>query len=132
MGFIGTMGKLLGPLMMLEALTQPSDEDIAKLRARDARNAQDKRQSEVPLTMLERMMQPGVRRGQSLDGPRSLGTPDTAQAALQQSMRANEVKGEIVVRVSAAPGLNVQTEINSNTLLPLRASQGKTNQAAGF
>lgn len=131
MGLMGTMGKLLGPLMLLEALTQPSDEDIAKLRARDAREKRQ-REASTATTLNDRLTLPVRRRGEGFDDPRRLDRAPDLQAALQQSMRATPMNGEITVKVSAAPGLVATAEINPNTLLPLRASQGKTNQAAGF
>lgn len=98
-------------------------------------DAQARLRASTP-SLADRLAQPERRRGEGFADPRRLDasgrTPDAVQAALQQSMRATEVRGEIVVKVTAAPGLNVQTDINSKTLLPLRASQGKTNQAAGF
>ncbi|NMM12465.1 MAG: phage tail tape measure protein [Rhodoferax sp.] len=114
--YMSLMGKLLGPLMMLEALTQPSEADIAALRRMDAKKARDGGGSGI--------------RGQGFNDPRIIGIGDT-RAALQEALRATEVRGEIFVRVIAAPGLNVQTEFKSNSpRIPMK-SLGQTNMQAG-
>lgn len=115
--FMGTIGKLAGPASILFALEGISDEDIARVRAADAKKARNGGGSGI--------------RGQGFNDPRIIGSESSA-AALEQSLRATEVKGEIFVRVSAAPGLNVQTELTSSSpRIPMKASLGQTNMLAG-
>jgi hypothetical protein len=103
-GFLGRMGKLLGPAGILFALEGVSDEDIARLRALDAKKG--------------------------LNDPRLTGS--VSPAALEQSLRATEVKGEIFVRVTAAPGLQAETSMTSSSpRIPMKAALGQTNLAAG-
>jgi len=43
-----------------------------------------------------------------------------------------DIKGEILVRVSAAPGLQVDTSVSSTSpRIPMKAALGQTNLAAG-
>lgn len=57
-----------------------------------------------------------------------LGSGTTALPLLQQ-----DLKGEIIVRVTGAPGLSVQAETKTNSArIPFRTDLGRTNQAAGY
>ena len=102
---------MLGPLMMLEALTQPSKEDIETLYRMDAEKS--------------------GHRGKGFNDPRITGS-STSDATFRELLRATEVKGEIFVRVSAAPGINIETDVRSgNPRIPMKASLGQTNLQAG-
>lgn len=114
----GSLGKLAGPLGILFAMEGISDEDIARLKAYEAKKARNGGGSGV--------------RGQGFNDPRIIGSGSSA-AALEQALRSTEVNGAITVRVTAAPGLQVETNIsNSGHGLPLKASLGQTNLAAGY
>lgn len=57
-----------------------------------------------------------------------IGSASSALPFLQQ-----DLKGEILVRVTGAPGLNVEAETKSNSpRIPFRADVGRTNMSAGF
>ena len=57
-----------------------------------------------------------------------LGGKDAALPLLQQ-----DLKGEIVVRITGAPGLSVQAETKTNSpRIPFRTDLGQTNTGAGF
>jgi hypothetical protein len=44
-----------------------------------------------------------------------------------------DLKGEIVVRVTGAPGLSVEAETKTNSpRIPFRTNLGLTNQGSGF
>lgn len=116
--FMGMLGKLAGPASILFALEGISDEDIARVKALDAKKARDGGGSGI--------------RGQGFNDPRIIGSGASA-AALQDALRATEVKGEILVRVTAAPGLQLETNISSgNPRIPMKAALGQTNQQAGY
>jgi hypothetical protein len=115
-GFASLAAKMLGPLMLLESLTQPSEKDIATLRRMDAEEAAKK----------------AGHRGKGFNDPRVIGSGFSA-ADLEKSLRASEVKGEILVRVTAPPGLQVETSAtSSNPRIPMKAALGQTNMAAGY
>lgn len=115
--FMGTAGKLLGPLGILMALEGVSDEDIAKAKSWDAKKAAKE----------------GYR-GKGFNDPRLVGGDSAAgAAALEQSMKATQLNGEIMVRIMAPPGFGVETAINSgNPRIPMKAALGQTNLAAGY
>lgn len=113
---MGGASKLLGPLGILMALEGVSDEDVAKAKSWDAKKAARDNY-----------------RGRGFNDPRLVGSGGAdGAAALEQSMRATEVKGEITVRVIAPPGFGVDTNIASgNARIPMKAALGQTNLAAG-
>ncbi len=113
-----TLGKFAGPLGVLFALEGISDEDIARLKAYEAKKGRDGGGSGI--------------RGQGFNDPRIIGSGNSAET-LQQALRATEVKGEIFVRVTAAPGISVETGIYSgNPRIPMKSAVGLTNLGAGY
>ena len=116
---MGKVGGLVGAGLMLTDLFMTSPEEIAILEAADARKKGGGGS--------------GIR-GQGFNDPRLLGgAKDGANAAaFEQSLRATEVKGEIFVRVSAAPGLNIQAETKGpSSGVQMRADVGRTMMNAG-
>lgn len=113
---LGKAGGLLGAAMLFTDLFYTSPEDVAALEAAERRKSG-----------------PGSGiRGQGFNDPRIIGSAGSA-AALQEALRATEVKGEITVRVTAAPGLNVETTMNSNSpRIPMKSAVGQTNLGAGY
>jgi hypothetical protein len=115
-GFATAARTMLGPLMLLEALTQPSEKDIATLRRMDAEEAAKK----------------AGHRGKGVNDPRLIGSGFSA-TDVETSLRASEVKGEIFVRVIAAPGLQIETSAtSSNPRIPMKTALGQTNMGAGY
>ncbi|MFM9902134.1 MAG: phage tail tape measure protein [Polaromonas sp.] len=116
---LGAAGRLLGPLAMAAGAFYTSDEDIQRLLAYEARQKGGGGN--------------GIR-GSGFNDPRLIGGGAAAGSnALQQALRATEVRGEISVRVTAAPGLNVQTDLKSNSpRIPMKAALGQTNLGAGY
>lgn len=113
---LGKAGGLIGAAALFSDLFFTSDEDIAKLNAADARRGGGGS---------------GIR-GQGFNDPRIIGSGSSAAASLEQSLRANEVKGEILVRVIAPPGMGVETSMNSqNARIPMKSAVGRTNLGAG-
>lgn len=115
--FMGTASKLLGPLGILMALEGVSDEDIAKAKSWDAKKAAG-----------------NGYRGKGFNDPRLVGSGGAdGAAALEQSMRATQLNGEIMVRIMAPPGFGVETAMSSgNPRIPMKAALGQTNQQAGY
>jgi TP901 family phage tail tape measure protein len=125
--FFGSAGRTLGafargggPLGLIEMLSAPSEEDIATVRRMDAER---------------KAAEGGGLRGKGYKDPRILGevpTPTLSERlglpAGQAYMPAQPLNGEIFVRVTGAPGLNVQTEArSSNPQIPFRTDTGKSN-----
>lgn len=107
--FMGVLGKFAGPMGLLMMMEGISPEDIERLKAYEARKA-------------------GGARGKGFNDPRIIGSA----TASEQSLRSNEVKGEILVHVTAAPGLNVETSLRGINLSAMRKTDlGYTNLAAG-
>ena len=75
-------------------------------------------------------------RGKGYADPRIV-TPESTQGigdrlAITNMLQRDELKGEIMVRISAAPGLNVQAETKSNSpRIPFRTDVGQTMMGAG-
>jgi Phage-related minor tail protein len=112
--FLGAAAKLAGPLGFMMAV---DEDDIARLRAYETRKGRDGGGSGA--------------RGQGFNDPRIIGSGDTA-AALQASFAQSQVKGEIFVTVRAAPGLQVETTMqSSNARIPMKSALGITNLNAG-
>lgn len=110
-GGAGKAAGLAGMAWMLKDIFYTSPEEIAILEAAEARKN-------------------GGGRGKGFNDPRIIGSGANA-AALEQSLRATEVKGEIFVSVVSAPGINVETSLKSNSpRIPMRGL-GMTNLNAG-
>lgn len=115
---LGKAGGLLGAAMLFTDLFLTSDEDLAILAAADAKKGRDGGGSGV--------------RGRGFNDPRIIGGGTAGAAALEQSLKATEVKGEIFVRVSAAPGLNAEATLtSSNARIPMKAAVGQTMRGTG-
>ncbi len=116
-GGLRALGWVGAGISLGSALFGTSDEDLATLAAADARKAGGGGSGT---------------RGQGFNDPRLIGGGAASAAALEQSLRASEVKGEITVLVTAAPGISVQTSLNStNPRIPMKSALGQTNMQAG-
>jgi hypothetical protein len=109
-GALGKLSAIGSAAWLLKDIFYTSPEEIAILKkAEDARN-EAKRASQAR-TLEQR-----------------LGNNGTTTLPPQQ-----DLKGEIVVRITGAPGLSVQAETKTNSpRIPFRTDLGQTNLAAGF
>ena len=109
---LGKAGGALGLIGLMGDLFFTSDADMAVLNAADAmRNS----------------------RGRGFTDPRIIGSGGAASAAaLERSLRATAVKGEITVRVTAAPGISIETSVSSNSPRISTKALGQTNLRAGY
>lgn len=120
----GAFARAAGPLALIETLTGPSEADIATLRRMDAE---------------ARAAQGGSLRGKGYTDPRILGdvpTPTLSDRlglpSGQAYMPAPPLNGEILVRVTGAPGLQVTTETRTNNpRIPFRTDTGRSNGEMG-
>lgn len=89
-------------------------------------------QEEIDTLKAAERMQQGYR-GRGFDDPRVKSLQDRLTPVADMPLLSQELKGEIVVRVSPAPGVNVQAEARSNSpRIPMRAAVGQTMTGAGF
>lgn len=121
---VGSFLRAGGPLGLIEMLSGPSAEDIATLRRMDAE---------------ARAAQGSSLRGKGYTDHRILGnvpTPSLSERlglpSGQAYMPAAPLNGEILVRVTGAPGLQVTTETRTNNpRIPFRTDTGRSNGEMG-
>jgi hypothetical protein len=117
LGMLGKLGAIGGVAAMGASLFYTSDEELEVLRNGDR-------------------MRQGYR-GRGFDDPRLIGAA-TASERLGSATGAlpllqQDLKGEILVRVTGAPGLNVEAETKtSNPRIPFRAQLGQSMVGPGY
>jgi hypothetical protein len=117
LGMLGKLGAVGGIASLAASLFYTSDDELEVLRNGDR-------------------MRQGYR-GRGFDDPRLIGAA-TASERLGSATGAlpllqQDLKGEIVVRVTGAPGLNVEAETKtSNPRIPFRAQVGQSMVGAGY
>ena len=118
---LGTFARAAGPLALLETLTGPSEQDIATLRRMDAER---------------KAAEGGGLRGKGYTDPRILGEVPTASLSErlglppgQPYMPAQPIGGEILLKITTPPGVNVEAETRStsNQRIPFRVDTGQSN-----
>jgi hypothetical protein len=117
---LGTFARAAGPLALLETLTGPSEQDIATLRRMDAER---------------KAAEGGVLRGKGYTDPRILGTVPTPSLSErlglpsgQPYMPAQPIGGEILLKITTPPGVNVEAETRpTNQRIPFRVDTGQSN-----
>ncbi|KPU91151.1 hypothetical protein APR51_15845 [Variovorax paradoxus] len=117
---LGTFARAAGPLALLETLTGPSEQDIATLRRMDAER---------------KAAEGGGLRGKGYTDPRILGSVPTPSLSErlglpsgQAYMPAPPVGGEILLKITTPPGVNVEAETRpTNQRIPFRVDTGQSN-----
>lgn len=117
-GMLGKLGALGGLATVAAGMFYTSPEEIATLKQAEA-------------------LKNG--RGNGFNDPRLLGMPSASErlggagGTSLQPLLEQQLKGEILVRVTGAPGLGVEAETrSSDPRIPFRTDTGRTNLAAGF